>query len=135
MRNRRKILLRDHSVPEVTLKTCQRCYSVSAVPETLTVWGPKGPPRTLVTDELRCSAFPRSYKTGYSLTYSISLYFFRSISSLFSLASRSSSVSVSLPLPFPLPQPLLAGIFRILFNLTRCLRLCNTCRSKNDRFL
>ena len=37
MRNRRKILLRDHSVPEVTLKACPRHYSVSAVPETLTI--------------------------------------------------------------------------------------------------
>ena len=44
MRNRRKTLLRDHSVPEVTLKACPKHYSVSAVPETLTVRGPKRPP-------------------------------------------------------------------------------------------
>ena len=31
MRNRRKTLLRDHLVPEVTLKACPRHYSVSAV--------------------------------------------------------------------------------------------------------
>ena len=44
MRNRCKTLLRDHLVPEVTLKACPRHYSVSAVPETLTVRGPKRPP-------------------------------------------------------------------------------------------
>ena len=44
MRNRRKTLLRDHSVPEVTLKACPRHYSISAVLETLTVRGPKKPP-------------------------------------------------------------------------------------------
>ena len=43
MQNRRKTLLRDHSVLEVTLKACPRHYSVSAVPETLTVRGPKRP--------------------------------------------------------------------------------------------
>ena len=43
MRNRRKTLLRDHSVPEVTLKACLRHYSVSAIPETLTIRGPKRP--------------------------------------------------------------------------------------------
>ena len=43
MRNRRKTLLRDHSVLEVTLKACPRQYSVSAVPETLTFRGPKRP--------------------------------------------------------------------------------------------
>ena len=48
MRNRCKTLLRDHSVPEVTLKACPKHYSVSAIPETLTVRGPKRPPtRTL----------------------------------------------------------------------------------------
>ena len=36
MKNRCKTLLRDHLVPEVTLKACPRHYSVSAVPETLT---------------------------------------------------------------------------------------------------
>ena len=46
MWNRHKTLLRDHSVPEVTLKACPRHYSVSAVPETLTVGGPKRPPKT-----------------------------------------------------------------------------------------
>ena len=46
MRNRHKTLLRDHLVPEVTLKACPRHYSVSAVPETLTVRGPKRPPTT-----------------------------------------------------------------------------------------
>ena len=44
MRNRCKTLLRDHSVPEVTLKACPRHYAVSAIPETLTVQGPKRPP-------------------------------------------------------------------------------------------
>ena len=44
MRNRRKTLLRDHSVLEVTLKACPRHYSVSVIPETLTVRGPKRPP-------------------------------------------------------------------------------------------
>ena len=44
MRNRCKTLLRDHSVPKVTLKACPRHYSVSAVPKTLTVQGPKRPP-------------------------------------------------------------------------------------------
>ena len=44
MWNRRKTLLRDHSVPEVTLKACPRHYSVSAIPETLTIQGPKRPP-------------------------------------------------------------------------------------------
>ena len=44
MQNRRKTLLRDHLVPEVTLKACPRHYSVSAVPETLTIRGPKRPP-------------------------------------------------------------------------------------------
>ena len=44
MRNRCKTLSRDHSVLEVTLKTCPRHYSVSAVPETLTVRGPNRPP-------------------------------------------------------------------------------------------
>ena len=43
MRNRHKTLLRDHLVLEVTLKACPRHYSVSAVPETLTVQGPKRP--------------------------------------------------------------------------------------------
>ena len=33
MRNRRKTLLRDHLVLEVTLKACPRHYSVSAIPE------------------------------------------------------------------------------------------------------
>ena len=44
MRNRHKTLLRDHSVPEVTPKTCPRHYSVSAVHETLTIPGPNRPP-------------------------------------------------------------------------------------------
>ena len=44
MQNRCKTLLRDHSVPEVTLKACPKHYSVSAIPETLTVQGPKRPP-------------------------------------------------------------------------------------------
>ena len=44
MQNRRKTLLRDHSVPEVTLKDCPRHYSVSAIPETLTIHGPNRPP-------------------------------------------------------------------------------------------
>ena len=44
MRNRCKTLLTDHSVPEVTLKACPKHYSVSAIPETLTVQGPKRPP-------------------------------------------------------------------------------------------
>ena len=44
MRNRRKTLLRDNSVPEVTLKACLRHYSATAVPETLTIRGPKRPP-------------------------------------------------------------------------------------------
>ena len=44
MQNRHKTLLRDHSVPEVTLKACPRHYSVSTIPETLTVRGPKRPP-------------------------------------------------------------------------------------------
>ena len=48
MWNRCKTLLRDHSVPEVTLKACPKHYSVSAIPETLTVRGPKRPP-TFVT--------------------------------------------------------------------------------------
>ena len=43
MRNRHKTLLRDHSVPEVCLKTCPRHYSVSAVPETHAVQGPNRP--------------------------------------------------------------------------------------------
>ena len=47
MENRRKTLLRDHSVPEVTLKAFPKHYSVSAVPETLTVRGPKRPPTNL----------------------------------------------------------------------------------------
>ena len=47
MWNRRKTLLRDHSVPEVTLKACPRHYSVSAIPETLTVHGPKRTPMVL----------------------------------------------------------------------------------------
>ena len=45
MRNRCKTLLRDHSVPEVTLKACPRHYSLSAVPETLNIWGPNRPPK------------------------------------------------------------------------------------------
>ena len=45
MWNRRKTLLRDHSVLEVTLKACLRHCPVSAVSETLTVQGPKRPPR------------------------------------------------------------------------------------------
>ena len=45
MRNRRKTLLRDHSVPEVTLKAYPRHNSVSAILETLTVRGPKRPPK------------------------------------------------------------------------------------------
>ena len=44
MWNRCKTLLRDHSVPEVTLKACPRHYSVLAIPETLTVREPKRPP-------------------------------------------------------------------------------------------
>ena len=44
MQNRCITLLRDHLVPEVTLKACLRHYSVSAIPETLTVQGPKRPP-------------------------------------------------------------------------------------------
>ena len=44
MGNRCKTLLRDHSVPEVTLKACPKHYSVSAVPDTLTTRGPKRPP-------------------------------------------------------------------------------------------
>ena len=44
MQNRCKTLLRDHSVPGVTWKACPRHYSASAVPETLTIWGPKRPP-------------------------------------------------------------------------------------------
>ena len=44
MRNRCKTLLRDHSVLEVTLKACPRHYSVSTIPETLTIRGPKRPP-------------------------------------------------------------------------------------------
>ena len=44
MRNRQKTLLRDHSVLEVTLKACPKHYTVSAVPENLTVPGPKRPP-------------------------------------------------------------------------------------------
>ena len=44
MRNRRKTLLRDHLVLEVTLKACPKHYSVSAIPETLTIRGPKRPP-------------------------------------------------------------------------------------------
>ena len=44
MRNRRKTLLRDHLVLEVTLKACLRHYSVLAIPETLTIRGPKRPP-------------------------------------------------------------------------------------------
>ena len=44
MRNRGKTLLRDHSVQEVTLKACLRHYSVSTIPETLTIRGPKRPP-------------------------------------------------------------------------------------------
>ena len=44
MQSRFKTLLRDHLVPEVTLKACQRHYSVSAIPETLTIQGPKRPP-------------------------------------------------------------------------------------------
>ena len=44
MQNRLKTLLRDHLVPEVTLKACPRHYSVSAILETLTVRGPKRPP-------------------------------------------------------------------------------------------
>ena len=44
MQNRCKTLLRDHSVLEITLKACPRHYSVSAVPETLTIQGPKRPP-------------------------------------------------------------------------------------------
>ena len=43
MRNRCKTLLRDYSVPEVTLKACPRHYSVSAVPETLAIQVPKRP--------------------------------------------------------------------------------------------
>ena len=46
MRNRCKTLLRDHSVPEVTLKVCPKHYPVPAIPETLTVQGPKRPPMT-----------------------------------------------------------------------------------------
>ena len=41
MRNRHKTLLRDHSVPEVTLKACLMHYSVSAIPQTLNIRGPK----------------------------------------------------------------------------------------------
>ena len=44
MRNRCKTLLRDHSVLEVMTKACPKHYSVSAVPETLTVQEPKRPP-------------------------------------------------------------------------------------------
>ena len=47
MWNRHKTLLRDHSVPEVTLKACLKHYSVSAIPETLTIRGPKRPPKIL----------------------------------------------------------------------------------------
>ena len=47
MRNRHKTLLRDHSVPEVTLKACPRHYSVSAIPETLTIRDLKDLPTTL----------------------------------------------------------------------------------------
>ena len=56
MRNRRKTLLRDHSVPEVTLKTCPRHYSVSAVPETLTVQGPKRPPGLFLYESLNSNS-------------------------------------------------------------------------------
>ena len=44
MRNRHKILLRDHLVPEVYLKTCPKCYTVSAVSETHTT-ATQGPNR------------------------------------------------------------------------------------------
>ena len=45
MRNRHKTLLRDHSVLEVILRTCLRHYSVSAVPETLTIQRKNRPPK------------------------------------------------------------------------------------------
>ena len=44
MRNRCKTLLRDHSVPEVTPQACPRHYAASAIPEALTIRGPKRPP-------------------------------------------------------------------------------------------
>ena len=44
MRNRCKTLLRDHLVLEVTLNACLRHYAVSAIPETLSIQGPKRPP-------------------------------------------------------------------------------------------
>ena len=44
MRNRHKTLLRDHSVVEVTPKAYPKHYSVSVIPETLIVRGPKRPP-------------------------------------------------------------------------------------------
>ena len=44
MKNRCKTLLRDHSVPEVTTEGLPKARSVSAIPETLTIRGPKRPP-------------------------------------------------------------------------------------------
>ena len=44
MRNRRKTLLRDHVVLDVTLKACLKHYQVSAIPETLTIHRHKRPP-------------------------------------------------------------------------------------------
>ena len=43
MRNRHKTLLRDHSILEVYPKTCQKLYTVSAVPETYTAQGQNRP--------------------------------------------------------------------------------------------
>ena len=53
MQNRCKTLLRDHLVLEVTLKACPRYYSVSAIPETLTIQGPKRPPINSGEPDLR----------------------------------------------------------------------------------
>ena len=44
MWNRHKTLLRDHLVPEVNPKGLPEAHSVSAIPETLTIRGPKRPP-------------------------------------------------------------------------------------------
>ena len=56
MWNKCKTLLRDHSVPEVTLKACPRHYSVSAIPETLTVREPKRPPNPHPTIQYKKSS-------------------------------------------------------------------------------
>ena len=62
MRNRCKTLLRDQSVPEVTLKACLKHYSVSAIPETLTIRGPKRPPRGV--PHLRSGGTPSQVREG-----------------------------------------------------------------------